>query len=116
MSKLATDDDRKAFGERLLLVRMWVYQSQFEFADTLGLAPRAYANYERGEREMPAAVFLRLYELFRVDPVWLLTGEATAKDAVVPKLRHNRQRPLPAPASWRDDDLHVVTEGGQAVE
>jgi len=46
MSKLATDDERKGFGQRLLLVRMWAYQSQLEFADTLGLSLRAYANYE----------------------------------------------------------------------
>lgn len=65
---------------------------------------------------MPAVVLLQLYERFRVDPVWLLTGKATAKNAVVPQLRHNRERPLPTPARWRDDDLHVVSEGGQAVE
>jgi transcriptional regulator with XRE-family HTH domain len=95
---------------------MWVYQSQFEFADTLGLSARAYANYERGEREMPAALLLRLYELFNVDPVWVLTGTATAKDAVVPQLRNHRQRALTPPARWRHDDFHVVPEGGQAVE
>lgn len=116
MSKLATDGDRNGFGERLLMVRMWVYQSQVEFAETLGLSPRAYANYERGEREMPTALLLQLYERFKIDPVRLLTGEATAQDAVVPKLRHNRQRALAAPARWRDDDLHIMAEGGQAVE
>jgi len=65
---------------------------------------------------MPTAVLLQLYERFKVDPVWVLTGKATAKDAVVPKLRHNRQRPLPTAGSWRDDDLHVVPESRQAVE
>lgn len=95
---------------------MWVYVSQIEFAEKLGLAPRAYANYERGEREMPAAVLLRLYELFSIDPVWLLTGTATAKDAVIPELHTNRQRALAAPMRWRDNDLHVVSEGGETVE
>lgn len=116
MSKLTTDDERKGFGQRLLLVRMWAYQPQFEFAETLGLSSRAYANYERGEPEMPTAVLLQLYERFKVDPVWVLTGKATAKDAVVPKLRHNRQRPLPTPGVWRDDDLHVAPLGSQAVK
>jgi hypothetical protein len=65
---------------------------------------------------MPTALLLQLYERFKIDPVWLLTGGETAKDAVIPKLHHNRQRALAAPSRWRDDDLHVVAEGSQAVE
>ena len=116
MSKLAADEDCQGFGARLLHVRMWAYQSQAEFAATLGVSPRAYANYERGEREMPAVVLLRLYELFRIDPVWLLTGKETARDAVVPQLRNHRQRALPSPARWRNDDLHVMPKRGEAIE
>lgn len=97
-------------------MRIWGYQSQFGFADTLGLPPRACANDERGEREMPAAVLLRLYNLFRIDPVWLPTGKATAEGAVVPQLRNHRQRALTSPARWRNDDSHVMPERGQAIE
>jgi transcriptional regulator with XRE-family HTH domain len=35
---------------------------------------RAYANYERGEREMPLAVLQTLYGRFGVDPVWIMAG------------------------------------------
>lgn len=65
---------------------------------------------------MPAAVLLRLYNLFRIDPVWLPTGKATAEGAVVPQLRNHRQRALTSPARWRNDDSHVMPERGQAIE
>ncbi len=48
--------------------------SQGEFSATLGLSHRAFANYERGEREAPMAVFRGLYELYGIDPGWLLSG------------------------------------------
>ncbi len=48
--------------------------SQGAFAATLGLSLRAYANYERGEREMPVVLFRALYETYGIDPVWLLAG------------------------------------------
>ena len=48
--------------------------SQTALAQRLGISLRAYQNYERGEREVPVALVHALYEQFRVDPVWLLTG------------------------------------------
>ncbi len=92
MSKLARDSEKKEFGERLLRVRLWVGQVQDEFALTLELAPRAYGNYERGEREMPSSLLLRIYQLYKVDPVWLLTGKATAKESVIPENNQQRMR------------------------
>lgn len=47
---------------------------QPEFADRLGISPRAYSNYERGERTISAEAIKALYEMFSVDPVWLLSG------------------------------------------
>lgn len=39
-----------------------------------GASPRAYQNYERGEREIPAALLKALYDAFAIDPLWVLTG------------------------------------------
>lgn len=74
MSKLSNDRDNLMLGQRLTKVRLASGLTQAEFADKLGLSLRAYANYERGEREMPTALFRSLTETFRIDPLWLLTG------------------------------------------
>lgn len=74
MSSIASPDQNTDLGQRLTLVRGTTGLSQAAFADTLGLSLRAYANYERGEREMPVALFRALYEIYGIDPVWLLAG------------------------------------------
>lgn len=61
-------------GARLASVRATTGLSQNAFAVGLGLSPRAYANYERGEREAPVAVLRALFERHGTDPVWLLVG------------------------------------------
>lgn len=74
MSSMATPTQNVTLGQRLAAVRAGASLSQGAFADTLGLSLRAYANYERGEREMPVALFRALYETYGIDPVWLLAG------------------------------------------
>ncbi|WFC42301.1 helix-turn-helix transcriptional regulator [Pseudoxanthomonas sp. SE1] len=74
MSKLSNSDDNLAVGERLAAVREDQRLSQIEFAERLGLSPRAYQNYERGERELPAAVLTTLHAVFGLDPLWVLIG------------------------------------------
>ena len=48
------------------------YGAQF-LADALDLPLRTWANYERGV-VIPAVVILKLIEVTRVNPCWLLTG------------------------------------------
>lgn len=74
MSKLSTQKENIAIGRRITAVRTGSGMTQSDFAEHLGLSPRAYANYERGEREMPVALFKTLYETYHIDPVWILTG------------------------------------------
>ncbi len=74
MSSIATTDQNTAMGARLASVRAGTGLCQNAFAAGLGLSPRAYANYERGEREAPVAVLRALFELHDTDPVWLLVG------------------------------------------
>ena len=74
MSRIATTDDKKTMGDRLASVRASSGLNQIDFAKKLGLSPRAYANYERGERELPAMVLKAFAEILRIDPLWLLSG------------------------------------------
>lgn len=74
MSSIATASQNVAMGSRLASVRAATGLSQNTFATGLGLSPRAYANYERGEREAPVAVLRTLLELHDIDPVWMLMG------------------------------------------
>lgn len=74
MSKLSTEEINLQIGRRLAAVRDRARLVQTEFAERMGLSPRAYQNYERGEREVPAVVLKALYEVYGADPLWVLTG------------------------------------------
>lgn len=71
---MATAELNRAIGIRLAAVRTALGLSQNAFAVSLGLSPRAYVNYERGEREVTATALLRLHEIHEVDPLWMLAG------------------------------------------
>lgn len=74
MSKLSTIKENAEIGRRLATVRDRSRLIQVEFAERMGVSPRAYQNYERGEREVPAVVLKALYEVYGADPLWVLTG------------------------------------------
>jgi len=74
MSILSTSKQDIAIGTRLLAVREAFGLTQADMAARLGITSRAYANYERGEREMALAVLHALYSRFSVDPVWIIAG------------------------------------------
>lgn len=74
MSKLATEEENVALGNRLAALRDTLKLSQVEFSQRLNLSPRAYQNYERGERETPASVIKAIYDAFTIDPLWILAG------------------------------------------
>lgn len=78
MSSIASRDQNLRFGRRLAAVRSSTGLSQTAFAETLGLSLRAYANYERGEREAPVALFRAILEQYGIDPIWLLSGSEDA--------------------------------------
>ncbi len=70
-------DELFIYHERVGRVRAHFALSQTAIAERLGISLRAYQNYERGEREITVVLVHALYEQFRVDPVWLLTGEGS---------------------------------------
>lgn len=74
MSSLSNTSQNVAVGRRLAAVRSTTSMSQGEFAATLNMSPRAYFNYERGEREIPSALLVALYRGYHVDPLWVLLG------------------------------------------
>lgn len=76
MSKLANPDENVLIGERLATARELQQLSQVEFAEQLSLSPRAYQNYERGERELPSTVLTSLHAVFGIDPLWVLIGQS----------------------------------------
>ncbi len=71
---------------------------------------RGYQNYERGERAIPVALVRALYEEFRVDLVWLLTGEGSMllSGAALPQRHHGEQS--------RDDPRRRNKRGTQAAD
>jgi transcriptional regulator with XRE-family HTH domain len=71
---MSTPDLNVQIGERLKAVRERERLSQTEFGERLGVVLRTYASYERGERSLSVEVLKALYEQFRVDPIWLLSG------------------------------------------
>lgn len=74
MSSATQPLDKVLIGRRLRAVRDQHGLSQDAFAESVGASKRAYANYERGEREVPVGVVKAVLDLYAVEPVWLLSG------------------------------------------
>lgn len=75
MSKIATNEENALMGSRLADVRARTRLSQGQFAERIDVSPRAYQNYERGEREAPASVMRRVSETYGVSLSWLLGAD-----------------------------------------
>lgn len=65
-------------GAKIRAIRERSNLSQEDFAASIEVSLRAYANYERGEREVPASVLAALSRVYGVDPVWVLVGDEGA--------------------------------------
>lgn len=100
MSSIASARQNLAFGERLARVRLAQGLNQSDFAESLGLSMRAYCNYERGEREAPLAVLRAMYEVYEVDPMWLIGG----------------YEDLPVTGKARVDDVGLLVEIAYEVD
>lgn len=61
-------------GARLTTIRNEVGLSQAAMAKKIGVSPRAYHSYEKGERGMPVEALVAVGEEFGADVPWLLLG------------------------------------------
>jgi len=62
-------------GRRLKTLRELLGLSQSQLAKKLGVAQNTLSQWERGERDIPTSVLLKLHSIAGVNLHWLLTGE-----------------------------------------
>ena len=74
--------DNTLVGARLRIARGTMHQA--DFADKIGIGRSSIVRYEAGERTLDIHVLEALYRELKVDPLWLLYGEATRLVATVP--------------------------------
>ena len=116
-------------GERLKSIRVKTGKTQTQIAGELGLLAQTYSRYEKGERDVPDEVKLKLKEM-KINLDWLLTGEGemfqnekeTLPESVPQKIPLLRQTVSCGPGQdWESGDnvesyiepLGLVTRGKQ---
>lgn len=71
---MSNDPANIEIGLRLKIAREKTGLLQPEFALRLGVSHRAYGSYERGERSLTIEALKAMYEVFSIDPIWVLSG------------------------------------------
>lgn len=64
-------------GERLKSIRDAHNYSANKFAEILGISQSSFTKLENDQAEPRTRTLLALHEKFGVDPLWLLTGQAS---------------------------------------
>lgn len=62
----------KILAERLFMLRKGRKMSRQAVCDAIGIAPKSYERYEKGERDPSAPVIVALADLFDVSTDYLL--------------------------------------------
>ncbi|MBA4787825.1 MAG: helix-turn-helix transcriptional regulator [Brevundimonas sp.] len=83
MGRFRKPPERLQIAARLLEMREHLRLSQAEMAESLDLSLRAYRNYEQGLRDLPGQTYLKIFERYDLDPLWLYRGEGWG-----PAVRH----------------------------
>jgi len=65
----------EGLGHRLSAIRRQEKLSQEEMAERLHVSRSAYQYYERGERDLPGSLLLKVFQEFEEDPLWVLEGD-----------------------------------------
>lgn len=68
----------EGLGHRLSAIRRQEKLSQEEMAERLHVSRSAYQYYERGERDLPGSLLLKVFQEFEADPLWVLEGDIEA--------------------------------------
>ena len=71
---MAAPTDLSQIGRRLSAIRVGEGLSQVEFARSVGVSPRTYGDIENGLRPPSAAVTTKLFEVYQLEPKWVLLG------------------------------------------
>lgn len=71
MTGEATDSQ---IGRRLSAIRVGEGLSQAQFAASIGVSHRTYCNIENGTRAPSSAVVTKLFEVYQLEPKWVLLG------------------------------------------
>ncbi len=59
-------ESKNKYYPRLRELRVAADMNQMELADVLGMQQNQYSRYERGERELPMHLFVKLAEYYNV--------------------------------------------------
>ncbi len=70
-----TKEIKETIGDRLRSVRISNNFSTNKFSEILGIAQSAITKIENGNSDPSAKTLLAIYEKFKIDPLWLLTGQ-----------------------------------------
>jgi transcriptional regulator with XRE-family HTH domain len=71
---MSNEKTRIELSERFKAIKISWGFSQKEMAERLGIGLSTYQYYERGEREIPAKLLIKL-TTYGVGPKWILTGD-----------------------------------------
>lgn len=81
------DGMRKEISLRLRRIREGLGYTQEEFAESLSISPGHYRKIENGRYNLTVVRVLQLYEVYCVDPSYLLTGDYTESEVFGKVLR-----------------------------
>jgi transcriptional regulator with XRE-family HTH domain len=73
-SSLSNPNKILGIGARIAQVRFPL--SETMFADSLGIYKNTLMQYEKEEQLPNAKLLMRIYDIYGVDPIWLLTGKS----------------------------------------
>jgi transcriptional regulator with XRE-family HTH domain len=65
----------RGLGARLSALRSQADLSQEEMARRLEISRSAYQYYERSQRDLTGLLLLKIFQVFDVDPLWMLEGD-----------------------------------------
>jgi len=71
---------KSGLGNRLACTRKKHRLTQDKMAKRLNVSRSAYQYYERGERDVPASVLMKIYREFEVEPLWLMAGDDNGEE------------------------------------
>ena len=105
-------ENKNKYYPRLRELRVAAGLNQMELADVLGMQQNQYSRYERGERELPMHLFVKLAEHYNVAIVPARVGKPDDKPAAEGSVRFVSTW---ITASLRDRRFFTLGEAMQAV-